>query len=227
MEINWNLSLNFLAAILAIVNPIGLIPIWQELTADAIPKVRQKIALLATSVSVAILLIFLNAGTFLLNFFNVDLAVFKTAGGILLLLTAISMINGNATNLEQRDEKADTNFGLAKLRFKKILVPLTVPMLCGPGSITTVLLYGARAENLWDYPILSFILILNFAALCLVLSFSYKIEAKINDLFFVAFTRIFGIMVAAISIQFMVEGLGEVFPAWLEGPSPIKDNINK
>lgn len=225
MEINWNLSLNFLAAILAIVNPIGLIPIWKELTDDAIPKVRQKIALLATSASVLILLIFLNAGTYLLDFFKVDLAVFKIAGGILLLLTAISMINGNATHLEQRDEKADTDLGLAKQRFKKIMVPLAVPMLCGPGSITTVFLYGARAENGLDYLVLSIILIVNFAALCFILSFSYKIEAKVNDLFFVAFTRIFGIMVAAIAVQFMVEGLGEIFPAWLQGPSPIKDNI--
>jgi multiple antibiotic resistance protein len=225
VEINWNLSLNFLAAILAIVNPIGLIPIWKELTDDAIPKVRQKIALLATSASVLILLIFLNAGTYLLDFFKVDLAVFKIAGGILLLLTAISMINGNATHLEQRDEKADTDLGLAKQRFKKIMVPLAVPMLCGPGSITTVFLYGARAENGLDYLVLSIILIVNFAALCFILSFSYKIEAKVNDLFFVAFTRIFGIMVAAIAVQFMVEGLGEIFPAWLQGPSPIKDNI--
>jgi multiple antibiotic resistance protein len=225
VEINWNLSLNFLAAILAIVNPIGLIPIWKELTDDAIPKVRQKIALLATSVSVSILLIFLNAGTYLLNFFKVDLAVFKVAGGILLLLTAISMINGNATRLEQRDEKADTDLGLAKQRFKKIMVPLAVPMLCGPGSITTVFLYGARAENGLDYLILSIILIVNFAALCFILSFSYKIETKVNDLFFVAFTRIFSIMVAAIAVQFMVEGLGEIFPAWLKGPSPIKDNM--
>lgn len=227
VEINWSLSLNFLAAILAIVNPVGLIPIWQELTADAIPKVRQKIALLATSVSVVILLVFLNAGTFLLNFFNVDLAVFKVAGGILLLLTAISMINGKATTLEQRDEKANTNFELAKQRFKKIMVPLAVPMLCGPGSITTVLLYGARADSLWDYPVLSIILVINFAALCIILSLSYKIEAKVNDLFFVAFTRIFGIMVAAIAIQFIVEGLGEIFPAWLQGPSPIKDNLEE
>lgn len=227
MDINWNLSLNFLAAILAIANPIGLIPIWQELTGDASPKVRQKIALLVTSASVAILLIFLNSGTFLLNFFNIDLAVFKVAGGILLLLTAISMIEGNATHLEKRDEKADTNFDLAKQRFRKIMVPLAVPMLCGPGSITTVLLYGARADSLLDYPVLSAILITNFAVLYLILSFSYRLEAKVNDLFFVAFTRVFGIIVAAIAIQFMVEGLGEIFPAWLQGHSPIKDNLKE
>lgn len=223
MDINWNLSTNFLAAILAIVNPVGLIPMWQELTGDASPAVRKKIALLVTSASVAILLVFLNTGSFLLSFFNVDLDVFKIAGGILLLLTAISMIEGKATQLEERDEKSNSNFGLAKARFRKIMVPLAVPMLCGPGSITTVLLYGARVDTLMNQAALSGILIANFFMLYLILCFSYKLEAKVDELFFVAFTRIFGIMVAAIAIQFMAEGLAEIFPAWVQGGSPVED----
>lgn len=214
-EINWSSSLNFLAAILAIVNPIGLIPIWQELTADASPKVRKDIALMVTSASVVILLIFLNTGSYLLGFFNINLAEFKVAGGILLLLTAISMIEGKATKLEERDEQADTTFGLARQRFEKILVPLAVPMLCGPGSITTVLLYGARADSALAAVSFSVVLIISFVALYLVLSFSYKVEAIVDHLFFVGFTRIFGIIVAAIAVQFMVDGLGEIFPAWL------------
>lgn len=223
LDINWSLSLNFLAAILAIVNPVGIIPIWQELTGDATPVVRKKIALLVTSASLAILLVFLNTGSFLLVFFNIDLDVFKIAGGILLLLTAISMIEGKATQLEERDEKSDSSFELAKERFRKIMVPLAVPMLCGPGSITTVLLYGARVDTVLNYAALSGILVSSFFMLYLILSFSYKLEAKVDDLFFIAFTRIFGIMVAAIAIQFVVEGLGEIFPAWLEGGSPIED----
>ena len=219
---NWSILLNFLAAILAIVNPIGLIPIWQELTGDASPNVRKKIALLVTLASLFILLIFLNSGAYLLNFFSIDLAVFKVAGGILLLLTAISMIEGSATKLEERDEEAESNFGLARERFRKIMVPLAVPMLCGPGSITTVLLYGSKVNTALNYVALSAILTVNFAVLYLVLSFSYKLEEKVDDLFFTAFTRIFGIIVAAIAIQFMVEGLGEIFPAWLQGDSSIE-----
>ncbi len=219
---NWSLLLNFLAAILAIINPVGLIPIWQELTGDARPEVRRKIAWLVTIVSVIILLIFLNTGTYLLTFFGINLAVFKIAGGILLLLTALSMVQGTATKLEERDEKAETAYGLAKKRFRKILVPLAVPMLCGPGSITTVLLYGYKATFFMDYLGLSIVLVLNFALLSVVLAYSYKIENQVDELFFVAFTRIFGIMVAAIAVQFMVEGLAAVFPAWAEGPSVIK-----
>lgn len=221
---NWSLILNFLAAMLAIVNPLGLVPIWQELTGDAKPEVRKKIAILVTLVSVAILLIFLNTGHYLLTFFSIDLAVFKIAGGILLLLTAISMIQGNASKLEERNEKADTSFELAKERFRKILVPLAVPMLCGPGSITTVLLYSFKAGSIMDYVGLSVILVLNFIALLAVMAYSYKIENRVDELFFVGFTRIFGVMVAAIAVQFMVEGLGEVFPNWLEGSSPIENN---
>lgn len=220
---NWSISLNFLLAILAIVNPIGIVPIWQELTGDASPKVRKKIALLVTLASLAILLIFLNSGIYLLNFFNIDLAVFKIAGGILLLLTAISMFEGSATKLEERNEEAETNFELARQRFRKIMIPFAVPMLCGPGSITTVLLYGSKVNTVLNMLALSAILTVSFAVLYLILSFSYKIEEKVDDLLFITFTRVFGIIVAAIAIQFMVEGLGEVFPAWLEGSSSIED----
>lgn len=227
MDINWQFAFNFVAAILAIVNPVGLIPIWHELTGDAKPAVRRDIALMVTSASTVILLIFLNTGSYLLQFFNIDLAVFKIAGGILLLLTGISMVEGKATQLEERDEEADSNLELAKKRFRKIMVPLAVPMLCGPGSITTVLLFGARGDSLIDYVTLSAVLIINFVALFFILSFSYKLEEKVNELFFSAFTRVFGIIVAAIAIQFMVEGLGEIFPAWLLEESPIKDIISE
>lgn len=218
---NWNLNLNFLAAMLAIVNPIGLVPIWLELTGDARPEVRKKVALLVTSASLAILLIFLNTGNSLLTFFSIDLPVFKIAGGILLLLTAISMIEGNATQLEEKNEEAETSFGLAIKRFRKILVPLAVPMLCGPGSITTVLLYGSKTSSFLENTGLSLILAANFIFLYFVLAFSYKLENKVDDLFFTAFTRVFGVIVAAISVQFMIEGLGEVFPGWLLGGSSV------
>lgn len=219
---NWNFILNFFAAMLAIVNPIGLIPMWKELTGDTKPDVRKRIAILVTGSAFVILLLFLNTGINILNFFSIDLAVFKIAGGILLLLTAISMVEGKATRLEDADEKADTSFGLAKQRFRKILVPLTLPMLSGPGSLTTVILYSSKAGALPEYVALSFVLLGTYILLCAVLAFSYKIEEKVDDLFFTTFTRLFGVIVAAISLQFIVEGLGEVFPLWLEGNSAIE-----
>ena len=223
---DWNSMLNFLAAILAIVNPIGLIPIWYEMTGDAAPKVRKKIALMVTGSAFILLLIFLNLGNGILSFFNIDIEVFKIAGGFLLLLTAVSMIQGNATKLEENKEKGETNFELAKKRFEKILVPLTIPMLAGPGALTTVLLYSFRAEGFLMFLGFSIVLLFSYLLLYLVLAHSYRVENKVDKLFFVAFTRTFGLIVAAIAVQFMVEGLGEVFPNWMEGGSVIeKDSL--
>lgn len=219
---DWNLNLNFLAAMLAMVNPIGLIPIWYEMTGDATPKVRRKIALMVTGTSFVTLLLFLILGEYILVFFNIDIEVFKIAGGFLLMFTALAMINGSATKLEELTEEADTNFGLAKLRFEKVMVPLVIPMLAGPGSITTVLLYSFRASGLTTHAGLSGVLFFSYFLLFIVFSFSYKVENKVDEIVFVGFTRLFGLIVAAIAVQFMVEGLGEVFPNWMEGGSAVE-----
>ena len=219
---DWNSMLNFLAAILAIVNPIGVIPIWYEMTGDAQPHVRKKIALMVTSSAFFILLVFLNLGNWILVFFSIDIEVFKIAGGFLLLLTAISMVQGKATKLEERKETGETSFELAKKRFEKVLVPLTIPMLAGPGALTTVLLYSFRADGMVQYFGFSCVLLFSYSLLFLVLANAYRVESKVDKLIFVAFTRVFGLIVAAIAVQFMVEGLGDVFPNWMEGGSVIK-----
>lgn len=213
--------LNFLAAMLAIVNPIGLIPIWYEMTGDALPQVRKRIALMVTGSAFIILLLFLNLGDSILGFFNIDIQVFKIAGGFLLMLTAISMIEGQATKLEETEEKGDSALELAKRRFEKVLVPLTIPMLAGPGALTTVLLYSFRANGITEYASFSLVLLFSYFLLFLVLGYSYFVEKRVDNLIFVAFTRIFGLIVAAIAVQFIVEGLGEVFPQWMEGGSVI------
>src|SRR5690606_7849260 len=102
---DWNSMLNFLAAILAIVNPIGLIPIWYEMTGDAQSQVRKKIAFMVTGSAFVILLLFLNVGNWILDFFRIDIEVFKIAGGFLLLLTAVAMVQGKATKLDEKSEK--------------------------------------------------------------------------------------------------------------------------
>lgn len=215
--------LNFLAAMLAIVNPIGLIPIWYEMTGDALPMVRRKIALMVTGSAFIILFLFLILGNTILDFFRIDIEVFKIAGGFLLLLTAVSMIEGQATKLEENKERGETNMELAKRRFEKVLVPLTIPMLAGPGAITTVLLYSFKAEAIPAYAGYSIVLLFSYCLLFLVLGYSYQVEKRVDKLFFVAFTRIFGLIVAAIAVQFIIEGLGAVFPNWMEGGSAIEN----
>lgn len=225
---NWDLYINFLAAMIAIVNPLGIWPIWSELTNDASAKVRRKIAYLVVGTAFLILIIFLVGGKYLLQFFSIELDVFKIAGGILLLFTGLSMVKGEASQLEDRKEEGDSYYSIAKQRFRKILVPIGIPMLAGPGSITTVILYGSTAGSLTDYVFLSIVVMISFIILLVVFLSSSFMEKNVDDIIFSVFTRVFGIIVAAIAIQFMVEGLGEVFPNWMEGSSALetKDKQN-
>ena len=217
--------MNFLAAMLAIVNPIGIWPIWSELTKDAKNRaVRSELALMVVLTSFFILIVFLVGGKYLLRFFSIDLPVFKVAGGILLLYTGISMVKGSATRLTNRNEEGESAISLAKQRFKKIIMPLAIPALAGPGSITTVILFGTNANEFMDYLMLGAVILLSFLFLYIAFRYSSFFEKRIDGIVFSIFTRIFGIIIAAIAIQFMAEGLGEVFPNWLEGASSLEDN---
>lgn len=222
---NWDLYINFLIAMIAIVNPLGIWPIWSELTNDASTKVRNRIALLILGTTSIILIIFLVTGKYLLLFFAIDLDVFKIAGGVLLLFAGLSMVQGKASLLADRKEVGDTD-SIAKQRFRKIFVPIGIPMIAGPGSITTVLLYGSISGSVMDFVSLSIVVLISFILLLVLFLKSSLIEKYVDEIIFSVFTRVFGIIVVAIAIQFMVEGLGEVFPAWMEGASSL-DTGNK
>ena len=213
---DWNLYLNFSVAMLAIVNPLGMIPLWSGLTSDMDRPSRRKLAQWIIFTSLLILLIFLIFGDHILTVFSIDLPVFQIAGGILLLSTGLSMVNGKIFQIDSHRQNAENPYQLVKTRFRDILVPLAIPMLSGPGSLTTVVLYGHRISVTHDYFVISGILTAIMVILLLVFYFSEKIEKTIDPIIFNILTRLFGILVVAISIQFMVEGLGGVFPNWLE-----------
>lgn len=219
---DWKLYLNFFAAMIAIVNPLGIVPLWSQLTEDVTKQVRRDIAYMITITAAFILLLFMNTGQYILEFFSIDLPVFQIAGGILLLFTGISMVNGQASRLERKDEPGETPYQIAKSRFRKIVVPLAIPMLSGPGSLTTVLLYGARAESLADYISLSALLLITLGILLVLFMYSGKIEKKIDPIVFNVVTRLLGVIVVAIAVQFIVEGLGDIFPNWMEGASAME-----
>lgn len=210
-----DMYLNFAVAMLAIVNPLGIIPLWSELTSDLSIKARREIALMLTLTAVFVLLVFLIFGREILELFAIDLPVFKVAGGMLLLFTGFSMVNGRIGR--RRDighERGQTTFQVAKSRFRKILVPLGIPMLSGPGSLTTVVLFGSGTASTSDFLVLSGVLLFVLFLLFLAFYYSGYLEIRIDSIAFDIMTRLLGIIVTAIAIQFMTEGLGMIFPGW-------------
>ena len=224
---DWNLYVNFLIALLAIINPFSILPMWSELTSDASNNVRFRVAIRLILFSIISLTVFLVGGKYILSYFGIDLVVFKVAGGVLLLTTGMKMIEGKNTKLRGMDDEEGTDLQIARLRFRKIIVPMGIPFIVGPGSITTVFLFGFGLTSLVDIGALIAILVIVLATLFFLLTSFYWVERKVDPIVFTAITRLFGIIVTAIAFQFILEGLSEIFPNWADSPSEIIGSDSK
>ena len=221
---NWNLYTNFLVAIIAIINPLTILSIWSELTYDVSFRVRLRTAALLIGFTFLALSAFLVGGKYILNFFGIDLTVFKVAGGILLLTTGIKMVEGTNVQLQNKEDGEGNALQMAKVRFRKIIVPLAIPMLVGPGSITTMFLFGVGVNKCMNFGGMTIVLAIYLLLLLVVLSSSSWVEKRVDSIVFTVVTRLLGIIVTAIALQFILEGLGEVFPNWLNSSSPVFDS---
>lgn len=225
--IDWQFVTNFLLALLAIVNPLGKIPVWIEASKLDRRQVRVVLALLVTLTGALLLTLFLLFGQFILEFFGVDLASFRVGGGIVILVVGMNMLNGQAVDLDLSEpDENQSALAQAKLRFGEVIVPLVVPFIAGPGSITTVLLYGARSHSLAEDLVLVGVLVGVMSLVLVTLLLGHRVRAWVGDLPLRVLTRIFGLILVAVAAQFIVEGLGEAFPNWLTPASPLQDDVS-
>lgn len=205
------LILNFGIAILAIVNPIGNLPVFVSYTTGESRGVQRWLALFFALTVLTFLVLFLIAGTAILNFFGITLAAFRIAGGVLLLLTGLTMVRGEQTKKTQvmAAEGYVTDLQEAELVYRKILVPLGIPMFVGSGSISTVIIYGTQAKN--NHNILGLIAVIFGLALVifLVLLLSNRIQKVLGVVGLDVATRLLGLMLSAIGVQFILGGLDQ------------------
>ena len=209
MEIaSFNEYFKFFIALLAIVNPVGMLPIFINMTANQTPRERNKNGALASASMGAILLVVLFSGETILRFFGISVDSFRVGGGILLLLMAISMLNAKMSNVKQtREEELDS-----AERDSVAVVPLGTPLLAGPGAISTVILYAQRYSSVAHY--LSMVVVIVVLAACTVLLF--RMAPTINRLFgrtgINIVTRLMGLIMAAMGVEFIAHGLRQLFP---------------
>jgi multiple antibiotic resistance protein len=198
-------------ALLAIVNPVGAIPIVIALTADASEEEFKR----TTKVTVISVLVILTAalltGEFLLGFFGISINSFRVAGGILLLLMAISMLHARQSPITFSREEADHN--MSDSRESVAVVPISMPLLAGPGAISTVILYTNKSHAPLHYLLMGVDIVL--IALVLWLAFlsipwisRHTSQTSIN-----IFSRVMGLVLAAIAVEFIASGLKGLFPA--------------
>ena len=197
-----------LVALLAIVNPLGAIPFFIAFTEGFSPAQRHRTILV--SAFSAFLVIALSAlfGTDLLRFFGISLASFQVGGGMLLLISAISMLNAKPGAVKSTPEEVDE----AVASDSVAVVPLTIPLLTGPATISTVIIYANKARHWSDLLVLISYGVVIALASAGAFRAAQPIARFLGKTGINVMTRLMGLILAALSVEMMSDGLLKLFP---------------
>lgn len=185
-----------------IIDPIGLAPLFLALTDGATPEQRERIGRRAIFVAFLLLTAFGLFGEALLTAIGISIPAFRISGGLLLFLTALDMLFERRTDRRERtahEAKPDPS-----------VFPLAMPLLAGPGALATMVLLSS--QNSGDYLALAGIQLVMMVVLALtylLFRFSHRVEYVLGPIGIVVLTRLFGILLAALSVQFVLDGLRE------------------
>lgn len=193
------------SSLFVIMDPIALIPAFLAMTPTDSPQARTRMAALACWVSAGLLLFFAVMGELIFKLFGITLSSFKIAGSIVLLLIALDMLQARRSNMQETREEKDA--GAAKDDIA--ITPLAVPMLAGPGAISTAILLRAQAGD-WAQQVALLGCILFVCFLCyVVLRLASHGVGWISPIAMRIATRIMGLVLAAVAVQFTLDAIAE------------------
>lgn len=199
----------FVASMFAITNPLGNLAIFISLTNQRTLKQQRKIAL-TTGFSVAIiLLISIWLGNGLLHFFNIEIYGFEIAGGFLILLISLSMLQAKkaATSHEEDEEIKHKN-----PKESIAVVPMAIPIMAGPGAMTAAVLAGQKYATIGGKLCLSGGCLVIAGIITIVLLFAAFIARILGEEGLKIFTRIMGLILLSIAFDFIISGISTAFP---------------
>ncbi|CDY75757.1 Imidazole glycerol phosphate synthase amidotransferase subunit [Caballeronia glathei] len=195
-------------SLLALINPVGAIPFFLSLTQQQ-SSIEKRNTIRVASISVfCVIAVTALLGQQIIEFFGISVASFEVGGGIIMLLMALNMLNaqvGNARSTPEERMEAEEKNNVA-------VVPLAIPLLTGPGSISTVIVYSANSHHWYDR--LGLIVIgAVIAALCFgALNLAEPIARWVGRTGINIGTRLMGLMLAALAVEFIVDGLKALLP---------------
>jgi multiple antibiotic resistance protein len=200
--------MHIFTALFVIINPIGAIPLFVSLTRDQGAAGRHRIVRITATTVAVVLILSVFLGDPLLKFFGIGLPAFRVGGGILILMMSISMLRGHQGEVRHPPvDSAD-----AEDRESVAVVPLAIPMLAGPGAISTTIVYAHRAQTVWDYAFLVFAALLLAVSVWIALYLAEPIANRLGRYGINVTTRVMGLILAAVSVEFIADGIGQLFP---------------
>lgn len=196
-----NFLITAFVALLVVIDPIGLAPLFVALTAGMSREKRRSIALRACAVAIAILLVFSIFGEGILTFIGISMPAFRIAGGILLFITALDMLFERRT--QRRNDQAEEDDS----DDDPSVFPLAIPLIAGPGAIATVILLVGQTDGTAGYFALMGVLLAVIAMVLVLFLGAGTIERMLGKTGITVVTRLLGMLLAALSVQFVLDGL--------------------
>ncbi len=201
------------ASIFVIVNPIEATLIFVTLTSGLNSQEKSRICTRSTVVAFTTAILFSVAGDVVLRIFGITVDSLRVAGGILLFLVAIDMLRG----VRQQKKVTEAELRDANQREDVSVFPLAIPLLTGPGAITTVVVLMGAAASLTEKALVLLALILTFAATFFILKFSEYIDRALGITGIMVTTRIMGLILGAVAVNFVAMGTWNLYKAMAGG----------
>lgn len=205
------LYIKFFLGLLAIINPVGLLPVFVSLTSHQTEADRQNTNRDANMAVVIILLVTAIAGHYILSMFSISLSAFRIAGGSLICIIAMSMLQGKISEVKRNQEEDRESSGMESVA----VVPLALPLMAGPGAISAVIVFAAEHHQITNYiGMFLTIITLGFVSwgLFRIAPMLFKLLGKtgINVI-----TRLMGLLMLSLGIEVISAGIKGLFPTLL------------
>ncbi|WP_295640546.1 MarC family protein [uncultured Methylibium sp.] len=204
------MDLKPLIALLAIVNPIGAIPFFISFTQGFSREQRLRTIRVSAFSAFVVIAVSAVAGLQIIEFFGISIASFQVGGGTLLLISSLQMLNAKPADTTKEDvdegaEKADAGASIA-------VVPLTIPLLTGPATISTMVIYAERTRHWSQLGTLVLYGVVIGVAVYLAFAASGRIARVLGKTGINVMTRLMGLILAAMAVEIMADGLVKLFP---------------
>ncbi len=198
------------SAIFFVVDPLAIVPTFLAMTAHDTLQKKHAMARKAGIATTITLLIFAAAGGVIFKVFGITLGAFRVAGGVLLFLLALDMMRAMPSKVKQTKEEEEEGAEKDDIA----IIPLTIPMLAGPGAIATTMVCISNARGkIVEQLVVGAVIVVTGLLTWLILRSALLVEKRLGTTGLNVLTRVMGLIVAAVAVQFIVGGLKEVWTA--------------
>jgi multiple antibiotic resistance protein len=195
-------------AVFSVLNPIGAIPTLMALTENYTPAERKRVIKRSITIAGGVVIAFMFIGIYIFSVLGINLSDFEVAGGILLFKVAFDMLQGKTSNTKMTSAEEQDTISREAVG----VVPLGMPLLAGPGTITTTMIYfNLTSNSLGDKMFVLLAVILTLIAAFVILRFSTILFKRLGKTGSLVISRIMGLLLAAIGIGFISHGIFGIY----------------